>query len=168
MYFQYDNSGIPLGFVYNETQYFYVTNRMGDVIGITEANGNLIAQYLYDDWGKLVSIDTADAEGSTTYREIAEANLFVIVDIISIPKRAIIISSPDIMPLIFADLLILDAVVIPLMVKGHYLGDNLFAYCCNNPVDNDDSSGCFIFTIIFIAKIIKSARLPSQSAIKVQ
>ncbi len=74
MYFQYDTNDLPLGFVYNEVQYFYVANTMGDVIGITEANGNLIAQYLYDDWGKLVSIDTADAEGSTTYREIAEAN----------------------------------------------------------------------------------------------
>ena len=47
---------------------------MGDVLGITEANGNLIAQYLYDEWGKLLSIDTADEDGSTAYREIAEAN----------------------------------------------------------------------------------------------
>ena len=65
---------MPLGFVYNGVQYFYLTNTMGDVLGITEANGNLIAQYLYDDWGKLVSIDTADEETSTAYREIAEAN----------------------------------------------------------------------------------------------
>ncbi len=159
MYFQYDNSGTPLGFVYNETQYFYLTNTMGDVLGITEANGNLIAQYLYDDWGKLVSIDTADAETSTAYREIAEAN--------PLRYRGYYFDSetgyyylqsryyaPNICRFINS-----DAVVIPLMVKGHYLGDNLFAYCCNNPVDNDDSSGCFIFTIIFIAKIIKSARL---------
>ena len=34
---------------------------MGDVLGITEANGNLIAQYLYDDWGKLVSIYLKEA-----------------------------------------------------------------------------------------------------------
>ena len=74
MYFQYDNSGTPLGFVYNGIQYFYITNPMGDVLGITEADGNLIAQYLYDEWGKLLSIDTADEDGSTAYREIAEAN----------------------------------------------------------------------------------------------
>ena len=28
MYFQYDNSGNPTGFIYNGTQYFYLTNQM--------------------------------------------------------------------------------------------------------------------------------------------
>ena len=42
--------------------------------GITEENGNFIVQYLYDEWGSLLSIDTADEDGSVAYREIAEAN----------------------------------------------------------------------------------------------
>ena len=49
MYFQYDTNGIPLGFVSNGIQYFYLTNTMGDVLGITDANGTLLAQYAYDE-----------------------------------------------------------------------------------------------------------------------
>ena len=32
MYFQYDTNGTPLGFIYNGTQYLYMTNQMGDVL----------------------------------------------------------------------------------------------------------------------------------------
>lgn len=32
MYFQYDTSGVPLGFIWNDTQYLYMTNQMGDVV----------------------------------------------------------------------------------------------------------------------------------------
>ena len=137
MYFQYDNSGIPLGFVYNETQYFYVTNQMGDVIGITEANGNLLAQYAYDDWGKLLAIDTADAEGSTAYREIAEAN--------PLRYRGYYFDSetgyyylqsryyaPEICRFINADVMI---------DTQSTLGINLFSYCENNPIMYFDPDG---------------------------
>ncbi len=141
MYFQYDNSGTPLGFVYNETQYFYVTNQMGDVLGITEANGNLIAQYLYDDWGKLVSIDTADAETSTAYREIAEAN--------PLRYRGYYFDSetgyyylqsryyaPEICRFINA-----DVPVIAKVSKEIQNGVNLFSYCCNSPINDSDPDG---------------------------
>ena len=50
LYFQYDTSGVPLGFIWNGTQYFYITNQMGDVISITDVQGNELAQYSYDEW----------------------------------------------------------------------------------------------------------------------
>ncbi len=141
MYFQYDNSGTPLGFVYNETQYFYVTNQMGDVLGITEANGNLIAQYLYDDWGKLVSIDTADAEGETACLELANAN--------PLRYRGYYFDSetgyyylqsryyaPEICRFINA-----DVPVIAKVSKEIQNGVNLFSYCCNSPINDSDPDG---------------------------
>ncbi len=141
MYFQYDNSGTPLGFVYNETQYFYLTNTMGDVLGITEANGNLIAQYLYDDWGKLVSIDTADAEGETACLELANAN--------PLRYRGYYFDSetgyyylqsryyaPEICRFINA-----DKVEVADFSRDISLGVNLFVYCSNNPVNGIDTSG---------------------------
>lgn len=51
MYFQYDSSGNPFGFILNNVQYFYITNLNSGVVGITDANGNLIAEYTYDAWG---------------------------------------------------------------------------------------------------------------------
>lgn len=51
MYFQYDTNGFPLGFIYNGVQYFYLTNQMGDVISITDTNGEIVGNYEYDAWG---------------------------------------------------------------------------------------------------------------------
>ncbi|MBQ8925432.1 MAG: RHS repeat-associated core domain-containing protein, partial [Clostridia bacterium] len=73
MYFQYDNSGNPTGFLYNGTQYFYLTNQMGDVIGITDNTGSLIATYTYDAWGEVLAVTPATTN-SATQLAIANAN----------------------------------------------------------------------------------------------
>ena len=73
MYFQYDNSGNPTGFLYNGTQYFYLTNQMGDVIGITDNAGNLIATYTYGAWGEVLAVTPATA-GNAAQLTIADAN----------------------------------------------------------------------------------------------
>ena len=72
MYFQYNN-GRPVGFVYKDVQYFYITNLSGDIVGITDDGGNQIAGYSYDEWGKLLSITTAE-EGNEEQQKIAELN----------------------------------------------------------------------------------------------
>ena len=141
MYFQYDNSGTPLGFIYNGVQYFYLTNTMGDVLGITEANGNLIAQYLYDDWGKLVSIDTADEEASTAYREIAEANPLRYCGYYYDNETGYYYLQsryydPEICRFINA-----DVPEIAKVSKEVENGVNLFAYCNNDSVNNTDKDG---------------------------
>ena len=51
LFFQYGAGGVPLGFVYNGVQYFYITNQLGDVVGIANAQGEPIAAYSYDEWG---------------------------------------------------------------------------------------------------------------------
>lgn len=54
IYFQYDTDDTPLGFIYNGTQYLYMTNQMGDVISITDAQSNELVEYEYDEWGKVI------------------------------------------------------------------------------------------------------------------
>ena len=73
MYFQYDNSGNPTGFIYNGTQYFYLTNQMGDVIGIADNTGSLFATYSYGAWGEVLSVTPA-TENNETQLAIANAN----------------------------------------------------------------------------------------------
>ena len=112
---------------------------MGDVLGITEADGNFIAQYLYDEWGKLLSIDTADEEGETAYREIAEAN--------PLRCRGYYFDSetgyyylqsryydPEICRFINAD----DVNYVDKDVSN---GINIFAYCNNDSINNTDNLG---------------------------
>lgn len=55
MYFQYDSAGAPIGFVYNDVQYLYITNISGDVLGITDAESNPIINIK----NKAVSTETA-------------------------------------------------------------------------------------------------------------
>ena len=139
MYFQYDANNVPLGFIYNDTQYLYMTNLSGDVLGITEADGNFFAGYQYDEWGKLISIDTADEDGSTAYREIAEAN--------PLRYRGCYYDSetgyyylqsryydPEICRFINAD-------TYEYIDNKEQFGYNLFAYCGNNPINFSDHTG---------------------------
>ena len=51
---------MPLGFVYNGVQYFYITNQLGDVVGIANAQGDPIAAYSYDEWGNPIETVTRD------------------------------------------------------------------------------------------------------------
>ena len=39
MIFEYNTDGQPIGFLYRNVHYYYLKNQMGDVIGITDANG---------------------------------------------------------------------------------------------------------------------------------
>ena len=38
----------------NGTTYYYVTDMQGDVIAILDGGGNVVVQYVYDAWGKLL------------------------------------------------------------------------------------------------------------------
>ena len=46
---------------------------MGDVIAITDADGGIIAAYVYDAWGKLLNINYLDEENSE-HNKIVNAN----------------------------------------------------------------------------------------------
>ena len=48
-----------VGFRYNSTDYYYVKNVQGDVLAIYDANGNLVVKYVYDAWGKVLSVKDA-------------------------------------------------------------------------------------------------------------
>ena len=74
MYFQYSSDEL-IGFCLNDAQYFYIKNPNGDIVGVADYDGNLIAQYEYDEWGKLLSITTAE-EGNEEQLKIATANPF--------------------------------------------------------------------------------------------
>ncbi len=63
---QVDGNGNTIGFNYNNIPYFYMKNLQGDIVGITDASGNIVAKYTYDSWGKLISIKDASDVDKTT------------------------------------------------------------------------------------------------------
>ena len=146
MYFQYDTSGTPLGFIYNGTQFFYLTNQMGDILAIADTDGNIIVQYFYDEWGKLLATEPFFEEDDANYDEyisVANAN--------PLRYRGYYYDSetgyyylqsryynPSICRFINAD--------VPEITKASYEsinGANIFIYCDNDPVNGKDLLGYF-------------------------
>ena len=57
--FIYDESGKPFALKYSTDgatfdTYYYVLNLQGDVVKLIQANGHVVAQYIYDAWGNLL------------------------------------------------------------------------------------------------------------------
>jgi len=62
IYYSYDESGNLIGLKYNNDQYYYIKNLQGDVIGLLDDTLQQVVVYLYDSWGKVISI--TDAQGN--------------------------------------------------------------------------------------------------------
>ena len=65
--FMYDNKSDIFGFIYNDTEYYYIKNAQNDVIAIADENGNVLVNYTYDPWGKVISI--TDKDGNELLQE---------------------------------------------------------------------------------------------------
>ena len=51
--FLYDDAGSLLGLKWNGTEYWYVKNLQGDIIGILDSGGTKVVNYVYDAWGQV-------------------------------------------------------------------------------------------------------------------
>ncbi|MEA4827263.1 MAG: RHS repeat-associated core domain-containing protein, partial [Clostridium sp.] len=56
IYYTYDDSNL-VSMNLNGTEYYYIRNAQGDIIGLYDKNGTQVVSYTYDSWGKLISID---------------------------------------------------------------------------------------------------------------
>ena len=133
VWYLYDESGSPVGFTYNGTEYYYLKNMQGDITGIANANGTVVVEYSYDVWGKVLSVtgsmaDTIGQINSLRYRGYyydIETGFYL---------TGTRYYDPEIGRFINADGVISGTGE---SVQGY----NLFAYCFNNPVNMSDPSG---------------------------
>lgn len=131
--FYYDEAGLLFGFRYNAKDYYYIRNIQNDIIGIVDAEGNVVVNYCYDTWGKLISItgtdkDTVGLKNPFRYRGYyydLETGFYYLNSRYYDPETGRFIN-PDI-----------------IMGTGDKdpMAYNLFAYCNNNPVSRQDPSG---------------------------
>ena len=128
-YFQYDTNGTPLGFVLNGTQYFYITNQMGDILAITDAEGNIVGNYEYDAWGKVLTADTDIAKQNPLryrgYYYDNETGLYYLQSRYYSPDLCRFISPDD----------------FDYINNSSTLYLNAYAYCYNNAVSLSDAEG---------------------------
>ena len=132
LHFTYDATGIPLAVKYNGTTYYYKTNLQGDIMAIVDGTGTAVVTYAYDAWGVLLDIsgtmkDTLGTINPLTYRGYVydrEIQLYYLQSRYYDPKLGRFIN---------ADRLVATG--------DGFTGNNVFAYCGNNPVMFIDPCG---------------------------
>ena len=145
----YDNSGNVVGFFYTDKTaaapvtkaYIYTKNTLGDVTGIVDSTGNIVAKYVYDPWGMVIAV--TDGNGNDV-----SASASHIANINPIRYRGYYLDSETgfyylqsryYFPLwkrfINADDIIYTIMNIQMSMAGNYV------YCDNDPVNYSDTTG---------------------------
>ena len=139
MNFAYDASGTPMAVTYGGATYYYATNIQGDVVAILNASGTAVVTYTYDAWGNILTAtgtlaSTLGTHNPLRYRGYVydpETGLYYLQSRYYNPQMG---------RFICADSLVSTG-------QG-LLGNNMFAYCGNNPVARIDASG-YLYTDTF-------------------
>ena len=134
MWFFYDSAGKRIGMVKNGVSYYYLYNLCGDVIGIMRASdGLVVAIYYYDAWGNCVVTNyennTLGTENPFRFRGYyldSETGMYYLNSRYYSPEFGRFISADS-----------TDVLNVEITTNGK----NLFAYCDDNPVVFEDSSG---------------------------
>ena len=141
MSFSYGASGQPMSITYNGTVYYYLINAQGDVEGLIDSSGNMVARYVYDAWGRLIrstgtARETLGLHNPLRYRGYIydyETGLYYLQSRYYNPTWGRFINADD-----------------PgyMGIDGTPSSYNLFAYCGNNPVTRADDDGEFWHIVI--------------------
>ena len=129
IWYIYDTGGELLGFTYNGTPYYYLKNMQGDVYKIVDANGTVVGSYTYDPWGKVIDDDDGPMVDINpiryrSYYYDSETGMYYLQSRYYDPEMGRFINADS------------------LVSTGQgLLGNNMFAYCNNNPVSMKDISG---------------------------
>ena len=136
LFFILDASGQPTELYYRsgavDTYYYYVRNIQGDIIALLDTSGNKVVEYTYDAWGNILSItgslaSTVGVQNPFRYRGYVyddETGLYYCQSRYYDPEMGRFINADA-----FAS------------TGQGILGNNMFAYCNNNPVINHDPTG---------------------------
>ena len=142
LYYLYDTSGSVQGFIYNNSYYYFQKNLQGDVVRILDYSGNVVVEYTYDAWGKVLSVTGSQASTIGQYNPFRYRSYYYDTEtgFYYLQSRYY---DPTVGRFLNADH--------PELVgaNGGIQGYNLFAYCNNNPVMKYDPYGEWTFTISF-------------------
>ena len=134
----YDNADDVCGIIYNGTPYFFIKNLQGDVIAITDDNGETVAKYSYDAWGVCSILqDTNGIANINPYRYRsyyydAETGMYYLQSRYYNPNVGRFVNGDE---------------VKYLGANNTVLSYDLFCYCESEPVSNYDPFGFYIMYI---------------------
>ena len=134
--FVYDAEGKPFMLRLNgKTDYFYLYNGLGDVVGLVDSSNQVVVRYQYNSWGKVTSTqDTSGVSLATLnpfrYRKYVydpETGLYCLGSRYYDPEVGRFVNADDFETLTYQ----MDSVQ----------GKNLYQYCFNNPINMQDEDG---------------------------
>ena len=132
----YDAEGKPFLLRLNgKTDYFYLYNGLGDVVGLIDSSNKVVVRYQYNSWGKVTSTqDTSGVSLATLnpfcYRKYVcdpETGLYCLGSRYYDPEVGRFVNADDFETLTYQ----MDSVQ----------GKNLYQYCFNNPINMQDEDG---------------------------
>lgn len=157
IYYTYDADGRPVLATKRDLvakknyQYYLITNTRGDIIETRNGDGNVNAKFVYDAWGKLISVTNASGtplasdsfayQISLKYRGYVydnETGLYYLQSRYYDPETGRFLNADD---------------VDYIGASGTVLGYNAFAYCENNAVNDSDPNGLFSFKVYAVAAV---------------
>ena len=144
IYYVYDANGAVIGMEYNGTKYWYDKNLQGDVVGIRNASGTLVAQYVYDAWGNHRQItDGSGNDVSDNPNHIANINPFRYRGYYYDTETGWYYLNSRYYDPNVGRFLSPDNANLLLASPRALTDKNLYAYCDNNPVMRTDDNGDF-------------------------
>ncbi len=135
---------------YQGIEYYYISNRQADIIGMMDGSGNIVVKYSYDAWGNFLyqwtsvtNLDHINPYRYRGYRYDVETNLYYLNARYYDPSIARFISADD----------------VSFIADDQASSINIYAYTLNNPVMYLDPSGEFagaipLLPVIAIAFVI--------------
>ena len=137
--YMFDEAGTRYSFLYNGSTYYYVFNGQGDVIGITDGYGNMLARYTYDAWGKPLTItDGAGNDVSGNASHIANINPFRYRGYYYDKESGLYYLQSRYYDPVVGRFINADGIGGKVGELGSH---NIFAYCENNPIHRFDPIG---------------------------
>ena len=136
--YMFDEAGTRYSFLYNGSTYYYVFNGQGDVIGITDGTGNMLARYTYDAWGKPLTItDGAGTDVSGNAAHIANVNPFRYRGYYYDKESGLYYLQSRYYDPVVGRFINADSSI----HSSSLVGMNVFAYCGNSPINYVDPTG---------------------------
>jgi RHS repeat-associated protein len=138
--YTYDDKGHPLTLTKNGNTYYYLFNYRGDVIALTDLNGNVVASYSYDAWGNILtqsgSMATENPYRYAGYRYDENTKLYYLMARYYNPDKGVFLTHDPVR----------GELDNPITLNG-------YNYANNNPVMNIDPSGMIFETLLDLASI---------------
>ena len=137
IHYRYDTNGTLLSMNLNGTEYYYLYNGQRDVIGLYDANGNVVVEYTYDAWGKPLTTtgslaSTVGEKNPYRYRSYyydADTQFYYLGSRYYDPQIGRFLNADG-----------------AFHEQNGLFQCNLFAYCKNSPVGYSDADGNFAAT----------------------